>query len=178
MTALEIHSIVASCKYSNWQWIMKDKTQKNYRLLDFHKAFCAKSGKQAKRSLETDAAAGSASLELQTPWPQGLRANLFPWKNFDALSKTWSLWTPGEIKGPNRLSEKTVCVERQELCLDFYGHINQLVHSRFLWHFLCWETQLSISFRCDPSWDCMLSIWLFYAEKVENLRDPNQNDFI
>ena len=28
MTALEIHSFVASCKYSNWQWIIKDKTQK------------------------------------------------------------------------------------------------------------------------------------------------------
>ena len=50
MTALEIHSIVASCKYSNWQWIIKDKTQKNHRLLECHKAFCAKSGKQAKRS--------------------------------------------------------------------------------------------------------------------------------
>ena len=67
MTALEIHSIVASCKYSNWQWIIKDKTQKNHRLLECHKAFCAKSGKQAKHSLETDAAAGSTSLELQTP---------------------------------------------------------------------------------------------------------------
>ena len=30
MTALEIQSIVASCKYSNWQWIIKHKTLKNW----------------------------------------------------------------------------------------------------------------------------------------------------
>ena len=67
MTAFEIHSIVTSCKYSNWQWIIKDKTQKNHRLLECYNAFCAKSEKQVKHSLETDPAAGSTSLELQTP---------------------------------------------------------------------------------------------------------------
>ena len=55
MTALD----VASCKYSYWWWIIKDKAHKNYILHECRKALCAKSGKQEKRSLETDATAGS-----------------------------------------------------------------------------------------------------------------------
>ena len=75
-------------------------------------SFLCLSGKQVKRSLETDAAAGSTSLELQTPWPQGLRANLFPQKNFDVYIKNMVLWTPGEIKGPNtNCLKRLVCVE-------------------------------------------------------------------
>ena len=96
-------------------------------------SFLGLSGKQAKRSLETDAAAGSTSLELQTPWPQGLRANLFSQKNFDVISKTWSLWTLGEIKRPNtNCLKRRVCFKQQELRQDWSRPNSKLESSRLM----------------------------------------------
>ena len=63
-----------------------------------------KSGKNTH--LETDAAAGSTSLVLQTPKSQGLRANLFPQKNFDVNIKNIILIDPRRNKGTKyKLSE-------------------------------------------------------------------------
>ena len=82
-----------------------------------------KAGKNAL--LETDAAAGSTSLELQTPWPQGLRANLFPQKNFDVYIKNMVLIDPRGNKGTKyKLSEKTY------LCWEA-GTVSGLEQTRF-----------------------------------------------
>ena len=65
-----------------------------------------KSGKNTH--LETDAAAGSTSLVLQTPKSQGLRANLFPQKNFDVYIKNMVLIDPrGNKETKYKLSDKT-----------------------------------------------------------------------
>ena len=82
MTALQIHSIVAFCKYSNWQWIIKDKAQKNHRLFECHKAFYAKSRKQVKSSLETNAAAGSKKPEALDSLIPRLKSKHLPPEEF------------------------------------------------------------------------------------------------
>ena len=136
-------------------------------------SFQGLSGKEAKCSLETDAAAGSTSLELQTPWPQGLRANLFPQKNFDVYIKNMVLWTPGEIKGPNtNCLKRLVCVERQELCQDWNRHDSKLDSTWLQTPSIVSENWYPISLACDPSWDGMLSI-LNNVRKLYHLKnDP------
>ena len=83
---------------------MKDK-HKSY------KAFCALSGKQVKRSLEIDAAAGSLKPGALDSLIPRLGANLFPWKNFEIYIKNMVLMDPRGNKGTKyKLSDKT------ELC--------------------------------------------------------------
>ena len=72
------------------------------------------SGKQVKTLFRDCTAADSTSLELQTPWSQGLRTNLFPQKNFDVYIKNMVLYIPGEIKGQNtNYLKRLVHVDRQ-----------------------------------------------------------------
>ena len=115
MTALEIQSIVASCKYSNWQCIIKDKTQKNHWLLECHKASCAKSGKQAKYLF-----GDWCCSRLQEAWsfrlldPKAWEQTSSPRRILMHYQKHGSYGLQGVNKGTNRLSEKIcLCCERK-----------------------------------------------------------------
>ena len=155
-----MYSIVDSCKYSNWPWVYHRYHRKKLRLLGRHKTFWAWAESRWKRSLEAGATAGSTSLELQTPWSQGLRANLFPRKNFDTLSKTWSLWTPGEIKGPKQtIWNRLVCVDRQYTVsgLPQTQFHTGVIKVRAPQHCVRKAT-FHFYFSCDSYWDGMNSI--------------------
>ena len=56
-----------------------------------------------------------------------------------------------KYRDQNKLSEKTVCVERQELCQDCYEHISKLEIQGSMGSSCVWETENQFHFQCDPS---------------------------
>ena len=105
MTALEIHSMVVPCKYSNWQWLIKDKHKRSIDYLNATKLSVPRTESRRNTLSETDAAAGSKKPGASDSLIPGLRINIFPQKNFDISSKARSLW-----RSLNKGTKQTVCV--------------------------------------------------------------------
>ena len=95
-----------------------------------------------------------------------MRANLFPLKNFDALSKTWSLWTPGVNKGTKQIIWKDLSVLRGRNCVRiYYGHLTKLAHSRFCRPLYCVKI---FTFHFYSMWS-LLGLYAFNY-KISNYR--------
>ena len=146
--------------------------ERNLTYLVTTKLFWAWAESRWKCSLETGAAAFSTGLELQTPRSQGLRANLFPQKNFDVYIKNMVLIDPRGNKGTKyKLSEKTcLCWEAET--------VSGLEQTRFQTGFNKVAGTLnvsrnwySISLSCDPSWDGMHSILSFFVQSFYSRRN-------